>query len=245
MPNNQITDAKSVSSSDNILFLFAVILAAASLVAAFMYYSTSTKSLADEAARSSTEAANDDVVELISNVMADEAVSLIKTYEEFGSSLNWDEFYNSIDFQNFDQQARRITFGTRILKIKAYARDGMTIYSTDRTQLGDDYSEREDVIHALRGRASSEITQRDFFKAFNENIQDATIVSSYHPFKDPTGRIVGVMEVYADRTLEFEKLEQDLLSAKGMYTFFLTGFLFVALGPLSFAVYARGTRGIR
>lgn len=239
MPNDDVTGAKTFNSMNHIFFVFALVLSIASLAGAYVYYSNSIKSISDEAARSSTEAANDDVVELISNVMADETVSLLNTYEEFGNSLDWKQFAQTIDYESFDQQARRITLGTRILKIKAYARDGMTIYSTDTSQLGDDYSEREDVIHALRGRPSSEITQRDFFEAFNENIQDATIVSSYHPFKDPTGRIVGVMEVYADRTSEFKKVEQDLLSAKGMYMFFLAGFLFVALGPLAFAMYAR------
>lgn len=239
MSRDQITSTKPDSNLDHMLFAFALVLALASLAASYLYYSSSIKSISDEAARSSTEAANDDVVDLISNVMADEIMDLLNTYEEFGSSLAWEQYSQMINFENFDQQARRITLGTRILKIKAYARDGMTVYSTDTSQLGDDYSEREDVIHALRGRPSSEITQRNFFEAFNDNVQDAIVVSSYHPFKDPSGRIVGVMEVYADRTSEFKDIDRKVLSAKGMYTLFLTGFLFVALGPLAFAVYGR------
>jgi hypothetical protein len=221
------------------LFLLASILVFSALVTAYLHYSSSIKAMADEASRSSTEAANDDVVELISNVMADETRNLITTYEKFGDKLDWNNYPETMDFRLFDQQARRLTLGTRILKIKAYARDGMTVYSTDKSQLGDDYSEREDVIHALRGRPSSEISKRQFFEAFTENISDVAVVSSYHPFKDPNGRIIGVMEVYADRTLEFTRLEQNLLSAKGLSLLYLAGFLFVALGPLAFAIYAR------
>lgn len=221
------------------LFLISALVTIGALVAAYYTYSNSMKSLTDEAARSSTEAANDDVVNLLSNVMNTEALSLIETYYKFGDALDWESYSESSDFQLFDQRARRLTLGTRILKIKLYGRDGMTVYSTDKSQLGDDYSEREDVIHALQGRPSSEIIQGNFFEAFTENITDATIVSSYHPFKSRTGRIIGVVEVYADRTEEFEKVKQNLLSAKGTYLFWLVGFLFIALAPLAYTIYAR------
>jgi hypothetical protein len=240
------TDTASTMSraqaSHHIWFMFAVVLATTSLWAAYGYYSNSLRTLTDEAARSSTEAANDDVVELVSNVMAAEALELLNAYDGSLASMDWDALSQTTVFGQFDQDARRLMLGTRILKIKLYAKDGMTVYSTDLLQLGADYSEREDVIHALRGRPSSETIQRDFFEAFTEDIQNATIVTSYHPFKDPSGRIVGVMEVYADRTAEFEQVQLGLLSAKGMYLFYLSGFAFIALGPLAFSIYARPPR---
>ena len=197
----------------------------------FIYYNQSSQYLMDSAARQSTEAANGDVVQLVANLLHEELRDLIAVYEDVQPLEDWSGFSTLNEFSAFDQQARRLAMGTRILKIKAYARDGTTIYSTDLTQLGDDYSEREDVIHALRGRPSSAITRRDFFISFTQDIQDATIVSSYHGIPDTTGRIIGVMEVYADRTNEFKNLDQEFNIYKGYQLLLLVGVAFAAIGP--------------
>lgn len=205
----------------------------------FLYYTNSSQSLMDSAARQSTEAANGDVVQLVANLLHEELRELITAYEEAQPLDDWSVFSTSSEFSGFDMQARRLAMGTRILKIKAYARDGTTIYSTDLSQLGDDYSEREDVIHALRGRPSSAITQRDFFMSFTQDIEDATIVSSYHGIPDTTGRIIGVMEVYADRTNEFDNLSQELDIYKGYQLLLLVGVMFLAVGPWVLWLFGR------
>ena len=128
---------------------------------------------------------------------------------------------------------------TRILKIKIYARDGSTVYSTDLRQLGDDYSEREEVIHALRGRSTSSVSQRDFFRSFNEQLEDATIVSSYHSLRNLDGKLVGVIEIYADRTEEFKNLEREMLTRKGLFLLILVVIFFGGVAPLAISTYAR------
>ena len=205
----------------------------------FIYYTRSSNYLMDLAAKQSTEAANGDVVQLVANLLHEELRDLVAAYKDAQPVDDWNVYSTLNEFSAFDEQARRLAMGTRILKIKAYARDGTTIYSTDLTQLGDDYSEREDVIHALRGRPSSAITQRDFFVSFTEDIQDATIVSSYHGIPDTTGRIIGVMEVYADRTNEFENLDQEFNIYKGYQLLLLVGVVFAAFGPWLLVIFGK------
>jgi uncharacterized protein (UPF0333 family) len=97
MASGQISTISPSNRTNHILFVFALLLTLASLGAAYTYYSDSTKSLTAEAARNSTEAANDDVVELISNVIAEEALSLITTYEELEGALDWETYAQTID----------------------------------------------------------------------------------------------------------------------------------------------------
>jgi hypothetical protein len=214
-----------------------LIFALSGLGVAFWFYSYSARILMEESALQSTEAANDDVVHLVANLLNNQTKKLINSYANT-SDINWEQFPNTSAFIEFDKTARMLALGTRILKIKVYGKDGATIYSTDIGQLGTDYSEREEVIHALRGRPTSVITQRDFFVSFTENITDATIVSSYHGIPDTNGQILGVMEIYADRTNEFKILEQRLLSYQGLYLLVLVVLFFVSVGPLAFSTFA-------
>lgn len=156
------------------------------------------------AARVSTEVANDDMVEIIVNTLSSDIEKLVTAAEQSGPTSDWKSFAENPAFTDFDSKARHLALNTRIVKIKVYNKSGITIYSTDLSQLGADYSKREEFVHALRGSSTSTILQRDFFKSFTQEIKDATLVASYHPLKNASGEIIGVSEVYANRTKEFK-----------------------------------------
>lgn len=162
------------------------------------------------AARVSTEVANDDMVEIIVNTLSSDIEKLVTAAELSGSASDWKSFAENPAFIDFDNKARHLALNTRILKIKIYNKSGITIYSTDLSQLGADYSKREEFVHALRGQSTSSIIQRDFFKSFTQEIKDATLVASYHPLKNASGEIVGVSEVYANRTKEFKLFRESV-----------------------------------
>jgi diguanylate cyclase (GGDEF)-like protein/PAS domain S-box-containing protein len=91
--------------------------------------------------------------------------------------------------------------GTSIFKIKLYNRLGMTVFSTDPKQIGEDKSKNSGFIAAMRGRAESKLTHRDTFSAFEGEVQNRDLVESYVPLNDPfSGKIVGVSEIYGDAT---------------------------------------------
>ena len=162
------------------------------------------------AARVSTEVANDDMVDIIVNTLSSDIERLVAAVDQNTSSKDWRSLAESEAFSDFDSKARHLALNTRIVKIKVYNRSGATIYSTDLTQLGADYSKREEFVHALRGSSTSTIIQRDFFKSFTQEIKDSTLVASYHPLKSATGEIIGVSEVYGNRTKEFKLFEESV-----------------------------------
>jgi diguanylate cyclase (GGDEF)-like protein/PAS domain S-box-containing protein len=91
--------------------------------------------------------------------------------------------------------------GSSIFKIKLYNRLGVTVFSTDPKQIGEDKSKNSGFIAAMRGRAESKLTHRDTFSAFEGEVQNRDLVESYVPLNDPfSGKIVGVSEIYGDAT---------------------------------------------
>jgi signal transduction histidine kinase len=92
--------------------------------------------------------------------------------------------------------------GTAIVKVKIYDRQGITVFSTDPSQIGQDKSKGEGVIRALRGEIASELTHRDTFSTFESVIENTDLLSSYIPIQTdrPQASVDGVFEIYAEVT---------------------------------------------
>ncbi|MCX7148393.1 MAG: ATP-binding protein [Rhodocyclales bacterium] len=91
--------------------------------------------------------------------------------------------------------------GTKVFKIKVYDPRGMTVYSTELKQIGEDKSNNAGVIDGLRGLSSSDLVHRNQFSAFEGEVQNRDLVESYVPRYDPAlGKVSGVFEIYGDAT---------------------------------------------
>ena len=98
-------------------------------------------------------------------------------------------------------KVQKLLWGTKTFKIKVYDLKGMTMYSTDFKQIGEDKSANPGVIAALRGLSQSKLTHRDQFSTFEGEVQNRDLVESYVPRYDPaTGEVSGVFEIYGDAT---------------------------------------------
>lgn len=100
--------------------------------------------------------------------------------------------------------------GLSVLKVKIYAANGNTIFSTEYQQIGDDKSTNEGFLTAYAGQVASELTHRDTFSAFEQTISDRDVISSYVPITRD-GEIVGVFEVYDDVTSLVTRIDQTQL----------------------------------
>jgi len=88
-----------------------------------------------------------------------------------------------------------------VVKVKIYNLDGLTVFSTDPKQIGEDKSGNAGFITARGGKTASDITFRHQFDAFESVIVDRNLISSYVPIRDEkTATIVGVFELYSDVT---------------------------------------------
>ena len=91
--------------------------------------------------------------------------------------------------------------GTKIFKIKVYDLRGMTVYSTELEQIGEDKSKNAGVIDGLRGLNSSLLVHQDQFSAFEGEVQSRDLVETYVPrFDSALGTVIGVLEIYGDAT---------------------------------------------
>lgn len=104
-----------------------------------------------------------------------------------------------------DRTIRNFMFGTDIMKVKLYALNGMTIYSTELAQIGQDQSKNPSLISATQGIPGSQITHRGKFSAIEGEVFEKDLVASYIPIRNKSGIVIGVAEIYTDRTPVIEK----------------------------------------
>lgn len=99
--------------------------------------------------------------------------------------------------------------GLNIAKVKIYNLDGLTVFSTELEQIGEDKSHNAGFQDALHGRAVGDLTFRDRFDAFEGVIHNRNLVYSYIPiYSDDPGRAAAVFEVYSDVTELVAHLER-------------------------------------
>lgn len=98
--------------------------------------------------------------------------------------------------------------GLPIAKVKIYDTNGLTIFSTERPQIGQDQSANAGFRKALGGGIATELTFRNQFSAFDDVIVDRNLLSSYVPVADPSGGVDTVFEIYQDVTDMLDGLGQ-------------------------------------
>lgn len=135
--------------------------------------------------------------------------------EDFGPHVRAMEGRPAAELQSSEQvpvlhrKVLKLLKGTKTFKIKVYDRKGLTIYSTELRQIGEDKSMNPGVIAGLQGASRSELTHRDQFSAFEGEVQNRDLVESYVPRYDPASGVVsGVFEIYGDATSVLTEIDR-------------------------------------
>ena len=196
---------RSVKSSLSTLFVGLSVLAIG--VAGHHFASKAIYEALESSVLLASEAANEDLTQLFVNDVYDALDSMLQLNADLGQQTDSlsDEDYNAIN-----QRISEFMLGTDFLKIKIYNLKGVTLYSSDPRQLGSDYSQNSGFINASRGESFSSVELRSEFNGYSGVVYNRDVVSSYVPIRrgitggSVDGRIIGVAEVYTDRTNQME-----------------------------------------
>jgi len=94
-----------------------------------------------------------------------------------------------------------------IVKLKLYARDGFTVYSTDARQIGEIESQNSGFRTAKSGGIATQMLYKNTFDGYEGVIVKRNLASVYLPVRRRAGDpVVGVMEIYSDVTPLVEQL---------------------------------------
>jgi len=125
------------------------------------------------------------------------------------SGLSGDQLRTHPETAKLRQAALAQLKDLSVVKVKVYNLEGLTVFSTEESQIGQDKSTNAGFLSARSGKAASDLTHRDTFSAFEEEIEDRDVVASYIPVRHggSTGPIEGVFEIYSDVTPLLQEIE--------------------------------------
>ena len=183
-----------------LLIVVIIVAISAALMTTWQFVSQATRA----SVVSSTATANLATAE----IFASEVWSDIKPLLPQGAS-NPDLARTNPHLEAIDTLVRKFSRNTDVIKVKIFDLQGLTLYSSEPRQIGEDKSTTSGFISARAGQAVSELTFRDSFASFQGDVLGRSLVSSYVPV-NLGGRLEGIVEIYTDRTRGIADTEQQL-----------------------------------
>ncbi len=152
------------------------------------------------------ESKNVALTQVFSNTLWPEFSTFVNTV----ATLSADEIRAHPETASLREKVLEQMQGLTVVKVKIYNLDGLTVFSTQDSQIGEDKSSNAGFLAARGGEVANELSHRDTFSAFEETITDRDLISSYVPVRIGGGEqpIEGVFEVYDDVTPLLRQIEQ-------------------------------------
>jgi signal transduction histidine kinase/ActR/RegA family two-component response regulator len=163
------------------------------ILLAGLWLSWLMRDLAVNQVKSAAEDGNVYATNVFRNALGPDLRELLRLAPEASAS----EALGHKAFQQLRDNAATLMADTNFVKIKVYDNSGITRFSTERGQVGEDYSANAGFRTARDGVVASVLTLRRKIDAFEGTRSEVDVVSSHVPLHDH-GRVIGVVEVYQD-----------------------------------------------
>lgn len=125
------------------------------------------------------------------------------------SNLPGDRLRERPETQEIFDLAHRLASNLAVLKLKIYNTDGLTVFSSERSQIGDDKSTNEGFQTAASGDGPvSKFSHRGEFSSFSGTVANRSLVETYVPIRNRDGEVEGVFELYSDVTPLVARMER-------------------------------------
>ena len=109
-----------------------------------------------------------------------------------------------------DRDLRQLSDGLPIVKVKIYDLKGLTVYSSDPSQIGQDKSPNPGYLRARDGYPASNLTFRERMDSWEGEIAQRHILGTYVPVHVyDASPVEAVLEVYSDVTPLVERAERS------------------------------------
>jgi diguanylate cyclase (GGDEF)-like protein len=145
----------------------------------------------------------------ITHIFASTLWPLHSAHVKHAAALSPQQLRESPEVARIRADVLRQMKGLSVVKVKIYDLNGMTVFSTDEKQIGEDKRDDHGLQAAIAGKVVSEITFRNQFDSFEKVVNDRNLISSYIPIRvDDSQPPEGVFEVYSDVTDYVADLER-------------------------------------
>ena len=161
----------------------------------------------------SAETHNVSLARSFANTIWPEFAEYITTVDEDGDGLR-----QRPETGQLHEALRSLTEGLPVLKIKIYNLQGLTVYSSQASQMGEDKSDNPGFLMSRDdGAPASSMSYRDSFSAFSGAVEDRDLVETYVAVQDGDGTVVGVLEIYTDVTPLMARLDRNTTNCIGIF----------------------------
>jgi signal transduction histidine kinase len=130
------------------------------------------------------------------------------SYAVTASKSDGENLRSRHETQELNDAVLQLTGGLPVLRIKVYDRQGRTLYSSHRAQIGTLYREHSTFLAAASdGSPRSQYIHRHEFMTAAGPVQHRDIVESYLPIWGTDDKIDGILEIYGDITQDLRLLD--------------------------------------